>query len=378
MDSTENKSLGRGAQAGWVKVHRMFASEPVFQDEYLWRLYCWLLIHARHDAGSVGMGSGKGKRIFRLKVGQVVTGRMRLAAELNWPESSLKNRIQKLEQLGLVSLQVDSQFTVVTIMNYQADQFITPKEKDKQRTSKGQAKDKRKTLKEQSIANHQSGDEQSMDTNKNEQECIEPGKGKNKKNLSRERVCANPALAPLDNPMNAIDVLSHASEIVTVIGSEKDPYRQSLEEQLRKKEYRCYMITQSVASFECSRQQEKQECFDRALRASEQTGFENQFKVYRSREEKDREWEEWKKLQEEIRDMKKSWKAREASIQKFRDYFEPVQLQTSVQTFWGYWTGADWKRRGKPVDWKHELNLWIWRDFEKASSRRFRPTQTQS
>lgn len=150
VSSESEEYEGRDSLQGWVKMHRMYANEPVFQDEHLWRLYSWLMFYARHQAGAISVKSGTGKRIFRLQPGQVVTGRKALARALNWAESSVKNRLEKLKNLGVISIEVDSQFSIVTVTNYQDDQFIQPVEVDNQRPTKGQSKDKQRPTKGQS------------------------------------------------------------------------------------------------------------------------------------------------------------------------------------------------------------------------------------
>lgn len=149
MSDESETQEGRDSLQGWVKMHRMYANEPVFQDEHLWRLYSWLMFYARHQAGAISVKSGTGKRIFRLLPGQVVTGRKQLARALNWADSNVKNRLEKLRSLGVISIEVDSQFSIVTVTNYQDDQFVQPLEVDNQRTTKGQPKTSQRTIKGQ-------------------------------------------------------------------------------------------------------------------------------------------------------------------------------------------------------------------------------------
>ena len=137
-----------GSSRGWIKLHRRFEKYPIFQDEHLWRLWTFLLMRASHSTHSVPMKCGKGKRLVTLKPGQVIVGRSRTAEKLGWFDSTFRNRLEKLEEMGLVSIEKDSHYSIVSIANWLTDQARTRSKRtgkghteDTQRTGKGQPKD---------------------------------------------------------------------------------------------------------------------------------------------------------------------------------------------------------------------------------------------
>lgn len=87
------------------------------------------------------------KKTTPIKRGQVVFGREIYALYLQRPKSTIRNWLEKLEKMyKLVDNQTSSNFTVVTIKNY--DELTNmDKQMDKQRTSRGQAEDTSKSVK---------------------------------------------------------------------------------------------------------------------------------------------------------------------------------------------------------------------------------------
>ena len=339
-------------------MHRMYANEPVFQDEHLWRLYSWLMFYARHQAGAISVKSGTGKRIFRLQPGQVVTGRKALARALNWAESSVKNRLEKLRNLGVISIEVDSQFSIVTVTNYQDDQFIQPVEVDKQRPAKGQSKTKQRTIKDQAKDNQRTQRNNGLNE---EKEKTDKREGESCDSVD--------ALSPESNPTSVDQILPFVQELTSSQTSE------SVIAKAKKLQADLELLEPSIQYYQASEvteyknESERKNDMHRAvqyadvLEAKHQTRCspfnietEEQFiKVKAQRDE----------LQSQLRSLSDQEKKRQANYKSTYGLIAESQFVTIAQTFFNYWTGQNWKRKGKPVDWRHELDTWVWREIEK-------------
>ncbi len=356
MTEESEEYEGRESLQGWVKMHRRYANEPVFQDENLWRLFSWLLLYARHTPGPVGMASGRGgKRLIRLEAGQLVTGRKKLASVLGWPESSVKNRLQKLQDLGVISVEVDSQFSIVTVTNFQGEQFIPPVEKDSQRTTKGQSKTNQRPTKGQPKDNQRT-------QRKNVQNVL------NEKNDTREGESSDSVDAhSLDeNPTSVSQVIPELGRLVECKPSDEVIAR------AKKLEMDIELLGPSLSFFESDKLTDpkiRQEKTGFAIRWAD--GLEKKHQCRCSPFNIDTE-EKYNAVQAQKKSLEAELKAISNDYQKTKQEYKQSlgmipaeQLPTIAQTFFNYWVGVDWKRRGKPVNWRGELSTWLWREIEK-------------
>jgi len=151
------------SSTGWVKLHRQILSSSVFVDAELLRLFVWLLCRASHSDQHVPLQTGRGTTISKLSPGQVIVGRNASAESLGWKPSNFRNRLKKLQEIGVIEVHSDNHFSVVSIVNWLLYQSL----EDTERTGKGQAKDNQRT-----------GKGQAKDTYKNE---------KNSKNDKNEK-----------------------------------------------------------------------------------------------------------------------------------------------------------------------------------------------
>lgn len=121
----------------WIKLHRKAADTAVFADDWLWRLWCWCLIRARYR-------DGKG-----LKSGQFVTGRFSGSEMLGVSPSKFYRGLHRLEELGQITLEANSNRTTVTVVNWR-----TYQDDDQQEW----------TASEQQVNNQRTASEQPADT----------------------------------------------------------------------------------------------------------------------------------------------------------------------------------------------------------------------
>lgn len=131
----------------WIRLYRDARDHEVFQDDWLWRLFSWCLLSANFRPGS-----WKGTPIA---VGQFVTGRTSGAESLHVTPSKFYRGLQKLVELGCVTLEANSNWTTVTICNWKSYQTSSSPER---------------TANEQPVNSERTADEQQMNTIEEEQE----------------------------------------------------------------------------------------------------------------------------------------------------------------------------------------------------------------
>ncbi len=116
---TDNESL---ATAGWVCLHRRLMQSPVFTCPQLLKAWLWVLLKASHCDRWTYMKTGRGGTQLEVKAGQFIYGRKVAAQELNMPESSVNERMQKLQRLGCISIQPGTHYSIVSICNWSSYQ----------------------------------------------------------------------------------------------------------------------------------------------------------------------------------------------------------------------------------------------------------------
>jgi len=136
---------------GWIKLHRKIVDSEVFHNPELLRLWIWILTRAAHHEHYVPMESGRGSVTVKLNVGELVIGRNKTARDLNLKPSTFRNRISKLESLGMIRVQPATNWSVISICNWNHYQTSserkneTPQKKDRPSDAIGQRKHSKKT-----------------------------------------------------------------------------------------------------------------------------------------------------------------------------------------------------------------------------------------
>jgi hypothetical protein len=97
------------------------------------------------------MESGGGSVTVKLNVGEMVIGRNKTARDLNLKPSTFRNRISKLESLGMIRVQPATNWSVISICNWSKYQTSseqkseTPRKQDRPQDAIGQRKHSKKT-----------------------------------------------------------------------------------------------------------------------------------------------------------------------------------------------------------------------------------------
>ncbi len=107
---------------GFIKLFRNFLDWRWYTDGNTARLFIHLLLNATFKDCELG---GE-----KLGVGQLITGRKKLAEELNLTENQIRTSLSKLEKTGEITIKTTNRFSVITIVKWsnfqQKEYFFTP------------------------------------------------------------------------------------------------------------------------------------------------------------------------------------------------------------------------------------------------------------
>src|SRR4051812_18803613 len=110
------------AAKGWLRLHRKALNSRVFANDWLWRLWSWCLMNASWTPQWINASC-------EIKPGQFVTSRDLAARELRVTPSKLYRGLQGLKDLGQITLEANSQFTIVTVCNWRTYQSDSDEER---------------------------------------------------------------------------------------------------------------------------------------------------------------------------------------------------------------------------------------------------------
>lgn len=99
---------------GWIKLHRKLLDSPIFQNEKLFKVFAYCLMKTSHKDHTQLVG----RRVVELEKGQFVFGRKRASEELRLKESTVRDYIKLLENLGTIVVKSDNKFSVITVVNW--------------------------------------------------------------------------------------------------------------------------------------------------------------------------------------------------------------------------------------------------------------------
>lgn len=130
---------------GYFLIHRQIFESWVFADEKALKIWIWLIGKARHKPGFVPLKIGKGAITVKLDRGQLIFGRNKAAETLFLNGSLIYRKLQKFEEDGMIKIEANNQYSVITICNYESYQAPGGIE----RTSSEQQANKQRTSSEQ-------------------------------------------------------------------------------------------------------------------------------------------------------------------------------------------------------------------------------------
>jgi len=130
---------------GYIKVWRKLEGSGLLQMPNTLALFMFLLMNAMYKDCKVGTTTG----VVELKRGEYISGRKKLAADLNQSEREIRTSLSRLTELGIIDQQTTSRYSVYAIVKYNEYQ-----DSDQQTTStttnKRPTNDQQTTTKEES------------------------------------------------------------------------------------------------------------------------------------------------------------------------------------------------------------------------------------
>jgi hypothetical protein len=133
---------------GFIKFHRVIQDHPIKKDHACFLLFFDLLADAEWKPGASVFFKGKE---IKLQRGQLTRGRNQLAQSTGLPPSTVRNALKRLQsKWQIVDIKKDSQYSLITISNYnryQCDDIKQDSKKDTGRTGTGQEVDTFEELK---------------------------------------------------------------------------------------------------------------------------------------------------------------------------------------------------------------------------------------
>ena len=100
----------------WFKVPSKVWATEAASDPHLCQLLMWLSYKARFTETTVSMEIGKSHRTFRLMPGELIVGRNASSSELKWNPSTFRNRLHKLQEMGLITIRTCKAYSIVSLV----------------------------------------------------------------------------------------------------------------------------------------------------------------------------------------------------------------------------------------------------------------------
>lgn len=101
-------------ERGFVKLWRKTLDSGLLQHPTACQLFCYLLLKASHKPRKQFVSGA----VFDLQPGDVIFGRVKVAAELNMTEKQARTALEVLKKLGVVAARGASKCTVVSLVNW--------------------------------------------------------------------------------------------------------------------------------------------------------------------------------------------------------------------------------------------------------------------
>lgn len=130
---------------GFILLSRNILDSDVFASQKLLKIWVWCLCKANFKDKTIPLKVGKGETILNIKRGSFVFGRHKAEDELFIDGSTIYKSIKKLEEMEMIKINSNNQYSIITINNYDTYQD----NKSYRVTSKEQPSNNQVTTKEQ-------------------------------------------------------------------------------------------------------------------------------------------------------------------------------------------------------------------------------------
>lgn len=130
---------------GFILLSRNILESDVFASQKLLKIWVWCLCKANFKDKTIPLKVGKGEKILKVKRGSFVFGRNKAEEELFIDGSTIYKSIKKLQEMEMIKIDSNNQYSIITICKYDTYQD----NKSYKVTSKEQPSNSKVTAKEQ-------------------------------------------------------------------------------------------------------------------------------------------------------------------------------------------------------------------------------------
>ena len=145
---------------GFINLHRTLLDSMIFSSQTGLKIWIWLLLKASYRKRHVSLKIGKGETTVTIERGQLLFGRYKAEEELCIDGSAVYRWMKKLEENGMISIESNNQYSIITICNYDTYQAVNK--------TNEQPTNNQRTTNEQQMNSGRTADEQQMNTYNND------------------------------------------------------------------------------------------------------------------------------------------------------------------------------------------------------------------
>ncbi|WP_332457495.1 hypothetical protein [Petrimonas sp.] len=103
---------------GFIKLYRQLLDSEIFASPIGLKIWIWCLLKANYKSKFIPLKVGKGETIIEVKRGSFVFGRHKASQELDINGSMIYRWIKKFEEIGMIEIDVNNQYSIITISKY--------------------------------------------------------------------------------------------------------------------------------------------------------------------------------------------------------------------------------------------------------------------
>ncbi len=113
---------------GWIKLYRELLVSEIFASEKGLKIWVWILLKANHKSRFFTVKIGRGEKTIKIERGQFLFGRFKAEDELSIDGSTVYKWIKKMEAMGMIGLDSNNHYTILTVCNFNAYNNISNEE----------------------------------------------------------------------------------------------------------------------------------------------------------------------------------------------------------------------------------------------------------
>lgn len=136
----------------WIKLHRSVLESYAFANPISFKMWAWMLLKANYKESYIPLKIGKGVTSIKVERGQFIFGRFKAEEELNLDGSMIYRQLKKFEDLEQIKVESNSQYSLITICNY--DSYQSKIDKNEQPTNNQRTANEQPTNSERTAGEH--------------------------------------------------------------------------------------------------------------------------------------------------------------------------------------------------------------------------------